>query len=331
MMLFNETVNLFVGLALTFAAVALLVSSVTEALASVLEWRSRTLLDGIQRLLNDQDLNGLALAVMNHVAANPLAQGNANAPPLPLWRSVWRRVAGPGWWAWATHLLRRQPVPGAVAADTPTTAAVPLAVLPSYIDPQQFASALIDTVKTLPTAQGTAGLRAAIAAMPHDTLPEQQIRDFLLHHYDELQGNVEDLKKRLAAWFDASMDRLSGEYKRRTQLWHFCLGLALAALINVDAIAISQRLWAHPDIMSSIKAPFDDPQKAYDVWAKSIPYGWPVCRGEANCHTVWPFVFLGWICTAFATLFGAPFWFDTLQRFVNVRGTGDVPGAPKPT
>jgi hypothetical protein len=34
---------------------------------------------------------------------------------------------------------------------------------------------------------------------------------------------------------------------------------------------------------------------------------------------------LGWLMTALAALFGAPFWFDTLQRFVSLRGTGDPP------
>jgi hypothetical protein len=35
----------------------------------------------------------------------------------------------------------------------------------------------------------------------------------------------------------------------------------------------------------------------------------------------------GWILTILATLFGAPFWFDTLQRFVQIRGTGPESGS----
>jgi hypothetical protein len=34
---------------------------------------------------------------------------------------------------------------------------------------------------------------------------------------------------------------------------------------------------------------------------------------------------LGWLVTAFATLFGAPFWFDTLQGFVRLKGAGPSP------
>jgi hypothetical protein len=34
---------------------------------------------------------------------------------------------------------------------------------------------------------------------------------------------------------------------------------------------------------------------------------------------------LGWLITAGATMFGAPFWFDILQRFVQLRGSGRPP------
>jgi hypothetical protein len=33
----------------------------------------------------------------------------------------------------------------------------------------------------------------------------------------------------------------------------------------------------------------------------------------------------GWLITALAASLGAPFWFETLQRFVNIRGNGRLP------
>lgn len=33
----------------------------------------------------------------------------------------------------------------------------------------------------------------------------------------------------------------------------------------------------------------------------------------------------GWLITALAASLGAPFWFETLQRFVNIRGNGPSP------
>jgi hypothetical protein len=34
---------------------------------------------------------------------------------------------------------------------------------------------------------------------------------------------------------------------------------------------------------------------------------------------------LGWLLTAAALTLGAPFWFDLLQKFVNIRGAGGKP------
>ena len=34
---------------------------------------------------------------------------------------------------------------------------------------------------------------------------------------------------------------------------------------------------------------------------------------------------LGWFLTGLAASLGAPFWFDTLQRFINVRSNGRSP------
>jgi hypothetical protein len=34
---------------------------------------------------------------------------------------------------------------------------------------------------------------------------------------------------------------------------------------------------------------------------------------------------LGWVITALASLFGAPFWFDTLQQVIRLKGAGPSP------
>jgi hypothetical protein len=34
---------------------------------------------------------------------------------------------------------------------------------------------------------------------------------------------------------------------------------------------------------------------------------------------------VGWLLTAVATLFGAPFWYDLLQQFVRLKGSGPSP------
>jgi hypothetical protein len=38
---------------------------------------------------------------------------------------------------------------------------------------------------------------------------------------------------------------------------------------------------------------------------------------------------LGWLITAIATIFGAPFWYDMLQTFVRIKGAGPSPQEKK--
>ena len=63
--------------------------------------------------------------------------------------------------------------------------------------------------------------------------------------------------------------------------------------------------------------------KAQTDLAKTAPIGWPRAAPERPLD--WALMFAGWILTAFAGLMGAPFWFDSLQRLVNVRNAGPKP------
>ncbi|HWB27905.1 MAG TPA: hypothetical protein VG738_20675 [Chitinophagaceae bacterium] len=59
-----------------------------------------------------------------------------------------------------------------------------------------------------------------------------------------------------------------------------------------------------------------------------IPYGWP---GNGIDGTCWHWVLSllikigGWLITAFAVMLGAPFWFDLMNKFINLRGSGKKP------
>jgi hypothetical protein len=57
-----------------------------------------------------------------------------------------------------------------------------------------------------------------------------------------------------------------------------------------------------------------------------LPIGW----SEFPKRDQWLTMALGWLITAFAVSLGAPFWFDLLNKFVNVRASGKAPEeAPK--
>jgi len=138
-------------------------------------------------------------------------------------------------------------------------------------------------------------------------------------------GNIDRIKGEIADWFDAGMDRVAGVYKRKTQVWALLIGLGLAIILNVDAVKIAQALWTQPGIMKGFTPPpGETPQQAIDqLQAIGVPFGWNSKALEYfTTNPNWLYVVAGWLITAVATLFGAPFWFDALQKFVQLRGAG---------
>lgn len=70
--MFGSTVlEVAVGLTFCYATVALIVSTIQEALASALHMRARRLLDGIAAMLGDPNFTGLARTLYSHALVNP--------------------------------------------------------------------------------------------------------------------------------------------------------------------------------------------------------------------------------------------------------------------
>lgn len=54
--------------------------------------------------------------------------------------------------------------------------------------------------------------------------------------------NLENFSKKLEDWFNDSMHRVSGWYKRRAQVILFIIGICMAVIFNIDTIAITGKL-----------------------------------------------------------------------------------------
>jgi hypothetical protein len=271
--LFNSSVlEVAIGLIFCYASVALIASSIFEAIASWLNLRSKTLLAGVSSLLNAQSPAGeaLVLKIYNHALAHPTGNGAAES-----------------------------------IKDLQNN--------PSYIDPKHFALALIESIQSVP--DGFATLKADLS-----DITDPQIRQLLCGMYDRAAGNVQALQSEIAAWFDAGMDRVSGSYKRKSQTWCFVIAFVLAACFNIDSIHLFSTLWQHPTLVAQITAPTATVNTQDALGGlMSLPIGWQTGFGQ--------FTIIGWLITATAALFGAPFWFDLLQQFIHLRGTGPKPEA----
>jgi hypothetical protein len=196
-----------------------------------------------------------------------------------------------------------------------------LTAKPSYIDAKQFATAFMDVADLMPGTSVN-----ALQAKLNTTVTDPQLNAWLNGIVARTGGDINRITDEIADWFDTGMDRVAGVYKRKTQLWAFFIGLGLAILLNVDTVKIAQALWTQPGVMKGFVPPpgGETPQQAIDqLQAIGVPFGW---NGKALEYFTtglnWLYVVTGWLLTAIATLFGAPFWFDALQKFVQLRGAG---------
>lgn len=282
--MFGSTIlDVALGVILTFLVLSLVTSAIVEAVASALAWRANTLLQGIKDMLNDNAFTGLVRDIYNHVAVNPRTDGSAQTQSQ-------------------------------------------LGAKPSYIEPAQFASALIDILQLAPDATATvADLQNRVnAALPGPD--NAQLRTMLNGMVARAGGDIDRIHKEIADWFDAAMDRVAGVYKRKTQLWAFLIALLLAVLLNIDTVKIAQALWQQPMLMKGFVAPpaGETAQQALDqLQGLGIPFGWNALAWTyAWAFPTVLYVLAGWLISAVATMFGAPFWFDTLQKCVQLRGAG---------
>jgi len=277
--MFNSSVlDVAIGLIFTFLAISLAVSALVETLASVMKWRSGTLLLGVKDLLNDPNFNGLALAIYNHALVNPQGGGSAKDEQ-----------------------------------DLKHT--------PSYVEPKQFADALIDITKI--AQDSPEKIKATIDA----SVSDKQLNALLKGMVDRTAGDLGRMRDEIAAWFDNSMDRVGGAYKRRTQVWSFAMALIMAAALNVSSINVGKALWLQPMLARTI-AP-DSSLKSAKTIELIEGLGYPIGWSDVNPTSLigWSLfdMLAGWLITAAATLFGAAFWFDMLEQFVRLKGSGPSP------
>jgi hypothetical protein len=179
-----------------------------------------------------------------------------------------------------------------------------------------------------------------LASLPAD------VAKTLVTLVDAAGGDAAKVRANLEGWFNASMDRVSGWYKRRNHQILVGIGLVLAILFNIDTISIVQSLWTNKGMRDAgvaaagafaAKDPATStaaPEQKISDYSKSLntlklPIGW-----EAEVET-WPKGtnvmyaamaaipphLIGWIITAAAVSMGAPFWFDTLNKIMVVRST----------
>jgi hypothetical protein len=118
---------------------------------------------------------------------------------------------------------------------------------PSYIDVEAFTAAVLDVVKPADPnrIRNISDFQTAIAA-----LPDSKLKQSLAAILDSAENDLASFKKGIGDWYQRSMDRVSGWYKRYAQKWLLGLALGLAVVCNVDTIHVIRVLSSNPQVLA---------------------------------------------------------------------------------
>jgi hypothetical protein len=303
--------DIAIGMAFVYFLLSLLCLTIAELIARIFALRSATLYDAIRNLLADPKIGSdLIKKFWKHPLIATLARSDAGL---------------------AIGVGRNKP---------------------SYIPANLFASALLDVIGEKAPPAGALKTPDQVGSAVN-ALEDDQLRKLLLSVIG-VDGNMEQIRQNLATWFDQYMERVSGWYKRQAQIINLALALVLTVMLNADSLAIFNALSANPQLgaaavdvatnyvnLHPLPAPTTTPEvpntglisqtkqivDLEDTLAQlNMPITWaPADEKVPRDLTGWFYKILGLLMTAFLVSLGAPFWFDLLNRFVNLRSAGQVP------
>ena len=200
--------------------------------------------------------------------------------------------------------------------------------LPSYLKPELFAAALLEVVVTdraeRPAFQlSAAELREIIARID----PDNPARGVLLGLVDAADSRVSELKRRVADWFDAGMERIAGWYKRQVTYFLLAVATVVTLAVNADPIRIAEQLWRDAALRTAVAAAAEEAVAAGDLsrldertQLDTFPLGYP--DGFPGSSGITARMIVGWLLSIAALSLGAPFWFDLLGRIAHLRAAG---------
>jgi hypothetical protein len=316
-MLNSTTLEVAIGMAFVYLILSLFCTAINEAIAGILGSRAKNLEKGIKSLFTEglktaekTDGNGikipavtLAQSIYDHGLVQSLYRSTASEKP-----ASWYNKLGSN--------------------------------LPSYIPARVFSSALFDLLFAGAPDATTAPTLSTMLAKAQE-LPDSKGKQAILTLVNQAGGDITRTRQAFETWYNDGMERVAGWYKRKTQLVLFFVGLIIAVSLNVDSITIGRSLWANPALRSYAVAaaeqyalansktapkPSADAQQDLAVLQSlALPIGWSHVQGTPGKPSLsisnLVFVLTGWFLTAIAMTLGAPFWFDTLNRFMVVRST----------
>jgi hypothetical protein len=193
---------------------------------------------------------------------------------------------------------------------------------PSYVNPTNFASAVLDVVWTRARVAGCVpastnrldGLRLALKTLERD---HPLVAAAIASATDRAQ-TYEEAVAAIEAWYSSAMERVAGWYSRFTRRRIFVIALVISATANIDAVHVARTFWRVEPAAAVAPWPI-----GYSCLAETADDDRPATSGcsrrvltevssAAGIEDLLGRV-LGWLVTAVAVALGAPYLFQLLR------------------
>ncbi len=222
----SSALDVAIGLAFLYLLLSLICTAVNELIEAIIRRRGAYLKDGIKELLGGSGANALLQFVYKHPFVASLYSGT-----------------------FGTKDVR----------------------LPSYIPSRQFALALLDLVLPATADQksgaalATAGaskdaaavsaqVKALRDAVAHSATLTDSVKIALLALIDAAGDDLERIRDNLEKWYEGTMDRVAGWYRRHLVRISVAVGTVMVIFLNADTFAIADSLARDQTLRMSLAA-----------------------------------------------------------------------------
>jgi hypothetical protein len=333
-------IQVAIGMIFVWVILAVITSQIQEWVASIFSWRASMLEASIKQLLGDP-------ALKDKVYAHPLIQGlytnNGKRKPAGIPKDKFALVLFGEVMSSSTIATDGQSMDtvseetGTVAENTVTT------VTDANIN--NVENTLTTVENTITDVENTfKKLKNKVSDLKGENRVPPELKKFI-NTLDTLLIGIEEKKddatytiieaqKRVESWFDDSMERLGGAYRRRMQIVALIAGITIAAVLNVDTGAIMNTLWKDPVLRQAVVTQAsqlqesqiqsgETPPSAEDIAKNveklnvlSLPIGWSAKNVPADVNG-WAAKIVGILLSGMAAAQGAPYWFDLMRKLLS--------------
>lgn len=142
----------------------------------------------------------------------------------------------------------------------------------AYIPADKFARALLDIVASGNNPNRPYTIETLTNAVQNTDLLSDDFKRVLLQCIAQGGQDIDSAKKFIEGWFNDSMERVTGTYKKKARFVILIISIVTSISLNVDTIALSKFLYAHPDVSKQLanRAGEVTLDTAYQAWIHHI-------------------------------------------------------------